>query len=117
MRRMRWQDWVTLLAGIWLLVSPFAVRYSGDGTAMGNAVILGIAIIILSIVALSVRVVWEEWILVVLGIWLIVAPWLLRFTPDVTAKSNSVVVGIIVGLLALWSTVRFAYRDRTIANH
>ena len=105
MSRMRWQDWVTLAAGIWLLVSPAIFNYAGAGPATWDAVVLGIAVIILSIIELSVPRVAEEWAMVALGVWLVLSPWLLGFASKTTAAWNTVVVGIVVGGLALWAAM------------
>ena len=103
MNKLRWQDWVTLVAGIWLLVSPWVVGYAGDVAAMSNAVIFGIAIIVYSIVELSVPRAWEEWLMVAAGVWLIISPWVLGFSAETRAMWDMVIVGIVVALLALWA--------------
>src|SRR5690349_12103054 len=103
MTQLRWQDWATLVAGIWLLISPWVVGYAGDSVAMGNAVIFGIAIIIYSVVELSVPRAWEEWLMMAAGAWLIVSPWVLGFGAEARAVWDTVVVGIVVLLLALWA--------------
>jgi hypothetical protein len=105
MSRMRWQDWVTLAAGIWLLFSPAILNYAGAGPATSDAVVLGIVVIILSIIELSVPRVAEEWAMVALGVWLVLSPWLLGFGPETTAAWNSVVVGMVIGVLALWAAM------------
>jgi len=100
---LRWQDWITLVAGIWLLISPWAMGYSGETVALANAVVLGIAIIVYSIVELSIPRDWEEWLMVIAGIWLIISPWVLRFSAQTRATWDSVIVGVVVTLLALWA--------------
>jgi hypothetical protein len=116
MSRMRWQDWVTLVAGIWLLVSPMVFNYAGAGPATWNAVVLGIAVIILSIIELSAPRVWEELLMVALGVWLLLSPWLLVFGSNTAAAWNAVVAGIVVGGLALWATSQRGRGGGAIAN-
>jgi uncharacterized membrane protein len=114
MTKLRWQDGATLAAGIWLLISPWAVGYAGDSAAMGNAVIFGIAIIIYSGVELSVPRPWEEWLMMAAGVWLIIAPWVLVFGAETRAVWDSVIVGIVVLLLALWAhSTMTSVADRT----
>jgi hypothetical protein len=46
-----------------------------------------------------------SWINVLLGVWLILVPWVLRYSAGSTAASNSVVVGLLVLMMAavsLW---------------
>ncbi len=42
------------------------------------------------------------WISVILGIWLIISPWVLRFSGDQPATLNAVIVGIILALSGLF---------------
>ena len=42
-----------------------------------------------------------SWITVLAGIWLIIAPWVLTFTESPQAMWNSIVLGIIVGVIGL----------------
>lgn len=44
---------------------------------------------------------WEEWVNVVLGVWLILSPWILGFSGMTNAMWNAVIVGLLVGVLAL----------------
>lgn len=45
---------------------------------------------------------WQSWVGVVLGIWLIISPFLLKFAES-GAKWNSVIVGILVAAAAIWA--------------
>ena len=108
-----WQDPLNLILGIWMIVSPWALRYQTDMTlnavmsnaATSNAVILGILIAAAALVALFRVMAWEEWVNVVLGIWLVVSPFILGFNGLMNALWNQVVVGVVVGILAIWSAV------------
>jgi SPW repeat len=42
------------------------------------------------------------WMSLILGIWLIVSPWVLRFSGDQTATLDVVIVGLIMGLAGLY---------------
>lgn len=50
---------------------------------------------------------WPSWINVILGVWLIIAPWALMYAHG-TAATNSVVVGILVVIFALWAGAAYA---------
>jgi hypothetical protein len=41
-RNMRWQDWVTLILGLWLVVAPFVLGFTLGGVAMWSSVIIGL---------------------------------------------------------------------------
>jgi SPW repeat len=97
-----WQDVVNLILGAWLLVSPWVLRYADQPTPAWNAHIVGIIIIVLAAAAIWAFQKWEEWINALLGLWLIVSPWLLGFSAMREPLWNQIIVGIIVGALALW---------------
>lgn len=45
---------------------------------------------------------WQGWVNLILGLWLIVSPWLLGFSSTAGAMWNSVIVGFVVAILAYW---------------
>ncbi|AEV16664.1 MAG: SPW repeat protein [Thermus sp.] len=97
----RWQDWVNLVLGVWLILSPWLLGFSGTAAAMWNAVILGVAVGLMALLHLRGGPMWEEWLNVLLGVWLILSPWLLGFSGLTNATWNAILVGILVGALAL----------------
>ena len=71
-----------------------------------NAFASGAVIVALSIAALAAFAVWEECLDLIIGLWLIVSPWLLKFQ-GTRAMRVDIAVGIIVAALAaikLWTT-------------
>ena len=86
----RWQDWVMLVLGVWLFLSPFILGYPDFGsTASVNSFLFGIIVSALALAALGRPQMWEEWVNLVLGLWLIVAPFALMpssppETPEIT---------------------------------
>jgi hypothetical protein len=100
----RWQDWVSLVLGIWLFLSPWLLGfYSGIPRDSWNFFIVGIAFIVFAAFALNLRTLWEEWVNLALGVWMIISPWALSYSGNATARDDAIVVGVIVGLLAIWS--------------
>jgi hypothetical protein len=96
-----WQDWCNLLLGIWLCLSPWVLRFVDDREAMENAVAVGFLIIVAEVFTFSMLRVLEEWINVVLGIWLVLSVWALEIT-TLAAKMDLVVSGLLIALLALY---------------
>jgi membrane-bound ClpP family serine protease len=97
-----WEAWCSWLLGIWLCISPGLLQFGNEGTATFAAVITGVVLICIEIVTVSTFRWWEEWINVVIGVWLIVAPWILGFDLNRTATANFVVVGSVVVALAFY---------------
>ncbi len=97
----QWEDWCSWLLGIWLCISPWTIGYDLDATATHTSVITGIVIIVTELVTLSIFEAWEEWVNVILGVWLIICAWVLGIS-DLSVRINFVVVGALVVALALY---------------
>lgn len=104
-----WQDPVSALLGVWLIVSPWMLGFQSDTTVMANHVVVGIALAAVALGAVFLPQAWEEWTEVALGVWLAVSPWVLSYTALETARSNAILVGAAVLVLALW--VLFSDKD------
>lgn len=98
----RWQDWANVVLGIWLIVSPFVLGYAETGTlAAPHSYAIGIAVAVFALAALYRFYRWEEGVNLVLGLWLVAAPFVLNFSNVEPALWNHVVVGILIGVDAL----------------
>ncbi len=109
----RWRDWVMLVLGAWLFLSPWILGFAGGApvgaegvagtTAAGwNAWIVGVVVAALAIWAIAMFAQWQDWLNGVLGAWLVIAPWVLGFGSLAAAAWNSVIVGLLVLALAAW---------------
>ena len=54
-KRKNWEEWTNLIAGLWLIVSPWALEFSAQTVATANMVIIGLVIAFLSGTALGRR--------------------------------------------------------------
>jgi SPW repeat len=97
----QWEDWCSWLLGIWLCISPWALRFDFDSTTTRTAVISGLLIIAAEFITLSVFRIWEEWINVILGAWLLVCSWILGIGAA-SVRANFVTVGVLVAALAIY---------------
>ncbi len=97
----QWEDWCSWLLGIWLCISPWALRYDWDQTATRTAVISGLSIVGAELVTLSVFRSWEESLNVILGAWLPICSWILGIGAS-QARVNFVVIGVVMVALALY---------------
>jgi hypothetical protein len=98
----QWQDGVNLMLGIWLAVSPWILPYADYAGAAWNARITGLAIAVAAGAALITYELWKEWVNVLLAAWLIVSPWFLGYSEVTAVFYNQFIVGLLVGILALW---------------
>ncbi len=102
--RIRLCDLVNLILGVILFFSPWTFDLA-VGPQWQIASVIGVVIALLSIAALAAFAIWEEWVNLITGLALIVAPWLLGFQNS-DAMTIDVVIGAIVAALAafeVWS--------------
>ena len=97
----RWQDWLTLILGVWLFISPW-VGFADSTAAAWNAWIFGAVIAAVSAWALAEPQKWEEWVNFALGAWLMIAPFVLVFSPEAAQTWNHLIIGAVVFVDALW---------------
>ncbi len=98
----QWPDVLNALLGLWLIVSPWLLAYSGEATAAWNAWVPGVIIAVAALAALFSFHEWEEWVNGLLGVWLVISPWLLGYSALAAATWNHVVVGAIAAILAFF---------------
>ncbi len=102
-----WEDWVDMVLGAWLAISPWILGFTDNDAATRNALIIGIAVAVLSGSTFLIYHVIEEWIDVVLGAWLIISPWVLSASGNARAVADFVVVGALVAGLSgyeIWAS-------------
>jgi hypothetical protein len=97
-----WQDPINTVLGIWLIASPWVLAYSGQRTAMLNAIIVGVLLVAASLGAIFVPRAWEEWTEAVLGLWMATSPWLLKYSALQAATTSACITGLAILALALW---------------
>ncbi len=114
----RWQDWANLVLAVWLFISPWVLGFAAGATAAGsgapatgaggaiypaawNAWVFGVITAIVTLWAMAQSASWQEWISVLIGIWLFVAPWVLRFSGMQAAAWDHWIVGALIFIVSL----------------
>ncbi len=98
---------IIILVGLWLIVSPFILGYAGIDAALWNSLIVGVIVVGIALVRgfSAESPPWLSWISVVLGLWLIVAPFVLAFNGLNLQHWNTTLSGIVLASLAAWSAL------------
>jgi SPW repeat len=105
----RWQDKAILVLGAWLIASPLAIGFSSDiGARSLDFYFIGAVIALLAVYELWRRSMWGEWLLLILGAWMVGSPWLVGFASDRIAVVDSVAAGALVVLLSIWVILRYS---------
>jgi SPW repeat len=114
----RWQSWVAVVAGLYALLSPIWTTTVSKATT--TLVILGIVAAVVGLVSLAMPgAVALEWVTVVVGVLMFIAPWVIGFTATTGMAWTAWIVGVVlvvVGLLALPESNR-VHRGRLSAQH
>jgi len=97
-----WASGTNVVFGIWLVFAPYALHYGSDQRLLWHDSVLGLLIIALAAMRTStlVRHPWPSWINLVLGAWLVIAPFVLGYVDVSPAFWNDLVVGASVAATA-----------------
>jgi uncharacterized membrane protein HdeD (DUF308 family) len=95
------QDWISLVCGVLLFVSPWALDFAGDLIAARTAWVGGIVIAVMAIAVLVRFAEWEEWVTLVVGLAVAASPWVLGFA----ALHHALVVCVVLGLIVALASV------------
>ncbi|GLY80264.1 hypothetical protein Airi01_085310 [Actinoallomurus iriomotensis] len=113
-------DGLTFLSGLYLAMSPWIVGFGGRTTLTINNLISGIAVALLAVAFVSAygRTHGVTWVVPLIGVWTIIAPWVVSGHPATTATicSNVVVGALIVIFGALAAGVGLASRRTTMGE-
>ncbi|QBD77427.1 hypothetical protein EPA93_16080 [Ktedonosporobacter rubrisoli] len=101
----RWQDWVSLVLGVLLFISPWIFGTAMYGTSSWDAWIVGIVGVILALLALAFinAAMPLRWISLILGVWLFISPWVLGFATLSAAAWTAWIIGILFVIVNGWT--------------
>lgn len=105
----RAKDWVNLILAVLLFISPWVLGFKGDTAPEWNAWIFAVILAILALAAISAFAEWEEWISGLLGVWLIIAPFVLSFATNQHALWTHIVLGVLTAIVSFWSVWDFRH--------
>ncbi len=99
-------SWITVVLGVWLIIAPFVITFPNT-IAMWNSIVVGVIVLVLSWIraANPVSAPGLSWLNAILGLWLIVAPFVLRFSASMSSRWNDIVLGIAVIVFSVWAAL------------
>lgn len=99
----RWEDIVLMILGAAIMISPMFVETAGNGSMVVATAIVGAAIVIVAgLEQLALRR-WEEFLVLLCGLWLMASPFALEYAG--VLRTWHIVLGAAVVLMAglqLW---------------
>ncbi len=106
--KIRWLDWLDILLGCWLVLSPWKLDNSFNETATEYIIVLGVILILFNLISVC-RLVdqGQEVFNIMLGVLLIICPLILNLPIEELGTINVVLVGGIILTLASWQIFKF----------
>src|SRR5918912_748594 len=103
--QVKWASGLNIIAGIWLLISPWVLQFSDLRSVMTNDVVFGVVVGVLAAIRAfgAYRVSWLSWINLLVGIWLVISAFTMVSSAVPKPFWNNVILGVIVGVLSIVS--------------
>lgn len=108
---------LNILLGIWLIIAPFLLGYAHIEAAQTNDVIVGVIVAVIAAIrtfGAFAQPGWS-WVNVLLGVWLIIAPFVLGYSASTTPLWNDIILGVLIAVLA-WSSASSGRRTLPPTN-
>ncbi|MEU1516368.1 SPW repeat protein [Streptomyces sp. NPDC005811] len=109
-------DGPVFLLGLYCAVSPWVLHYTtSQPDLMTHNLVVGIAIGLLGLgfTAAPARMYGLSWAMCALGVWMIIAPWVVGTSPDTGVVVNNIIIGalaVILGMMCAFTAARSAPR-------
>ncbi len=103
---------LNILLGIWLIIAPFVLNYARLEAAQTNDIIIGIIVAVIAAIrtfGAFTQPGWS-WVNVILGVWLIIAPFVLGYSGAARPLWNDIILGVVIAILA-WTSATSVRRN------
>jgi len=111
---------IALLAGIWFFISPWVYSTYYMPNSWNNWIV-GAVVVILAAIRMSMsdmaQTQWMSWINCLLGIWAFVSPWVYQYTGTMDRFVNSLCIGVILFIAALYSAMAAPHSHTPMPTH
>jgi len=98
----RVQECTYVILGAWVLLSPWVLKLTDvQGVAAWATALVGAALLALSVSVLLVPKAWEHATTTLLGLALLVSPWLLDYSGQTGPVCSAVIAGVLIAGLGL----------------
>lgn len=113
-----WEDWLIILLGTLISVSPWIPGEMSSHTAMSNAVILGLVLFVLGELEATDLHRWQEGCVIALGLWLGASPFVFGYSESGSLRFWHFTLALIVIILGAVELLQdWKLSDQELANH
>ncbi len=97
---------INVLLSLWLIVSPFVLSFAG-AVGMWDAVIVGVIVLVLAWLRSNNPAMTSalSWIVALLGLWLIVSPFIFGMAGVMALLWDYIIVGVGYIIFGVWSAL------------
>jgi SPW repeat len=107
----RWQDQTSTMLGLWMMVSPWVLDFTGNRmlslgmptVPVWAALLFGLAAVLMSVLDIYMHRAWEVVLNFCIGIGLLISPWVLGFGAQSVPATNAMLVGLAMTIISAWS--------------
>jgi SPW repeat-containing protein len=117
-RHRNWEDWLGMLLGMLIGLSPWLSGQMGSQTMMVNAIIVGAMVFVLGELEAADLHRWQEGGEIVLGSWMAASPFIFGYSADGTLRFWHFVLGaavVTLAVLELWQDWNLSNKE--LAEH
>src|ERR1041385_3573172 len=93
-------NWINVVLGIWVVISPFVLTFARTEAALWNNVATGLAVMLVALSRGFGNPQGGRVLNILLGIWLVLSPFVLAVYAPVFLWNN-IILGVIIALFAL----------------
>ncbi|MFI1046248.1 SPW repeat protein [Streptomyces griseoruber] len=107
-------DGPVFLLGLYCALSPWVLHYTtSQPDLMTHNLVVGVAIGLLGLgfTAAPARMYGLSWAMCALGVWMIIAPWVVGTSPDTGVVVNNIIIGalaVVLGMMCAFTAARSA---------
>ena len=116
-RHRHWEDWLSMLLGVAIGLSPWLAGEQSNNVVMWNAVLVGVLVLAVAELEYVALRRWEEWCEIALGLWTVASPFVFGYA-DSTLATLQYALGagvIVLAALELWQDWRLS--ETQLAAH
>ncbi len=114
-------SWIIAIAGLWEIIAPFVFGMTATTAFLWDAIIVGLALMVFGVwAALSneeTTVKYLNWINAVLGLWLVIAPFVLSYSSAAAAMWNDIIIGLVALVLGVWAALAVGSHGQQPMGH